>query len=75
MRVNNCRFLYEIINFHSMGNSLSDPGTSNLIPFPGAKCLALSEGKLYVGTARSLYRFIPISVDDQVEVDIQILLK
>lgn len=53
--------------------SLSDPGNSNLIPFPGAKCLSLSEGKLYVGTARSLYRFIPISVDEQVEVNHEVL--
>jgi len=50
--------------------SLSDPGSSSVISFPGVKCLGLSEGKLYVGTARSLYRFIPISVDDQVEVKI-----
>jgi hypothetical protein len=49
-------------------SSLSDPGSSTVISFPGVKCLALSEGKLYVGTARSLYRFIPISVDEQVEV-------
>ncbi|ODM98571.1 Transforming growth factor-beta receptor-associated protein 1 [Orchesella cincta] len=48
-------------------NSLHDPTTSNVIPFPGVKCLALTEGKLYVGTARSLYRFTPISVDEQVE--------
>lgn len=39
-----------------------------MIPFPGVKCLGLTEGKLYVGTARSLYRFAPISVDEQVEV-------
>lgn len=48
--------------------SLHDQTTSNMIPFPGVKCLALTEGKLYVGTARSLYRFAPISVDEQVEV-------
>lgn len=49
-------------------NSLHDPTSCNVIPFPGVKCLALTEGKLYVGTARSLYRFAPISVDEQVEV-------
>lgn len=49
-------------------NSLPNPSVGSSIPFPGVKCLSVSEGKLHVGTARSLYRFTPISLENQVQV-------
>ena len=61
-------FTLSIMSFLKLICSLIDYQTCHEINLPGVKCLSLSEGNLYVGASRSLFRLNPVSTEQQVEV-------